>query len=171
MIIPAGMPRKPGMSRDDLFKFNASIVQARINLSDGAVTKDVTRMHQPRQIWHPPCPRVHLQQVAPAPAPATMLRLQGLIQACGKHCPEAILNVISNPVNSTVPIAAETLKAMGVYDAKRLMGVTTLDVVRAKTFYAEKAGLDVKARPHRLHRQMGARSWPASLCVSPCVGA
>ena len=72
---------------------------------------------------------------------------QGLIKACGKYCPEATLNIISNPVNSTVPIAAETLKAMGVYDKKRLMGVTTLDVVRAKTFYAEKAGLDVKARP------------------------
>eukprot|EP01025_Chloroclados_australasicus_P049226 TRINITY_DN5596_c1_g1_i1.p1 TRINITY_DN5596_c1_g1~~TRINITY_DN5596_c1_g1_i1.p1 ORF type:complete len:227 (-),score=37.11 TRINITY_DN5596_c1_g1_i1:429-1109(-) len=32
---------------------------------------------------------------------------------------------------------------MGVYNPKKLMGVTTLDVVRAKTFYAEKAGLDV----------------------------
>jgi malate dehydrogenase len=51
--------------------------------------------------------------------------------------------MISNPVNSTVPIAAETLKAMGVYDPKRLFGVTTLDVVRAHTFYAEKKGLDV----------------------------
>jgi malate dehydrogenase len=27
VIIPAGMPRKPGMSRDDLFKVNAKIVQ------------------------------------------------------------------------------------------------------------------------------------------------
>lgn len=27
VIIPAGMPRKPGMSRDDLFKVNASIIQ------------------------------------------------------------------------------------------------------------------------------------------------
>lgn len=95
VIIPAGMPRKPGMSRDDLFKVNASIVQ-------------------------------------------------GLIRACGTHCPEAVLNIISNPVNSTVPIAAETLKSMGVYDPKKLMGVTTLDVVRAKTFYAEKCGFDVK---------------------------
>jgi malate dehydrogenase len=42
-----------------------------------------------------------------------------------------------------VPIAAETLKRLGVYDPKRLFGVTTLDVVRAKTFYAEKAGVDV----------------------------
>eukprot|EP00955_Chlamydomonas_euryale_P073890 361875-Chlamydomonas_euryale.AAC.12 len=32
---------------------------------------------------------------------------------------------------------------MGVYDARKVMGVTTLDVVRAKTFYAEKKGLDV----------------------------
>lgn len=72
--------------------------------------------------------------------------LQGLIKACGTHCPEAVLNIISNPVNSTVPIAAETLKSMGVYDPKKVMGVTTLDVVRAKTFYAEKCGFDVKVR-------------------------
>jgi len=42
---------------------------------------------------------------------------------------QAILNIISNPVNSTVPIAAECLKAMGVYDKRKVMGVTTLDVV------------------------------------------
>lgn len=45
--------------------------------------------------------------------------------------PQAILNIISNPVNSTVPIAAETLKRLGVYDKRKVMGVTTLDVVSA----------------------------------------
>lgn len=40
-----------------------------------------------------------------------------------------MINMISNPVNSTVPIAAEILKAAGVYDKKKLFGVTTLDVV------------------------------------------
>jgi len=94
VIIPAGVPRKPGMTRDDLFKINAGIVK-------------------------------------------------GLIEAVGKHSPGAVINIISNPVNSTVPIAAETLKKMGVYDKRKVFGVTTLDVVRAKTFYAEKKGLDV----------------------------
>ena len=93
VIIPAGVPRKPGMTRDDLFKINAGIVK-------------------------------------------------GLVEACADHCPKAMLNIISNPVNSTVPIAAETLKQKGVYDKKKLFGVTTLDVVRAKTFYAEKKGLE-----------------------------
>lgn len=45
---------------------------------------------------------------------------------------QAVLNVISNPVNSTVPIAAEALKKMGVYDKRKLMGVTTLDVVSGR---------------------------------------
>lgn len=36
------------------------------------------------------------------------------------------------------------LKAAGVYDARRLMGVTTLDIVRANTFVAEKKGLDLR---------------------------
>lgn len=96
VIIPAGVPRKPGMTRDDLFNINAGIVM-------------------------------------------------GLTTAIAKHCPGAIINMISNPVNSTVPIAAETLKKHGVYDPSKLFGVTTLDVVRARTFYAEKNGLDVAA--------------------------
>merc|ERR1712216_978869 len=68
----------------------------------------------------------------------------GLVKACAKACPNALINMISNPVNSTVPIAAEVLKKEGVYDKKKLLGVTTLDVVRAKTFYAAKAGVQVE---------------------------
>ncbi|KIZ03193.1 malate dehydrogenase [Monoraphidium neglectum] len=98
VIIPAGVPRKPGMTRDDLFKASRAI--------NAGIVK-------------------------------------GLVEACGKYCPGAILNIISNPVNSTVPIAAETLKKLGVYDARKVLGVTTLDVVRAKTFYADKLGVDV----------------------------
>jgi len=95
VIIPAGVPRKPGMTRDDLFNINAGIVRT-------------------------------------------------LIEGVAKHCPHAIINIISNPVNSTVPIAAEVLKIAGVYDPKRLFGVTTLDVVRANTFVAEVIGVDPK---------------------------
>ncbi|KAK6154292.1 hypothetical protein DH2020_008540 [Rehmannia glutinosa] len=94
VIIPAGVPRKPGMTRDDLFKINAGIVKS-------------------------------------------------LCEAIAKYCPNALVNMISNPVNSTVPIAAEVFKSHGVYDEKRLFGVTTLDVVRAKTFYAGKANVNV----------------------------
>ncbi|PWA94993.1 malate dehydrogenase [Artemisia annua] len=89
VIIPAGVPRKPGMTRDDLFNINAGIVK-------------------------------------------------GLCTAIAKYCPHALVNVISNPVNSTVPIASEVFKKAGTYDERRLFGVTTLDVVRAKTFYAGK---------------------------------
>ena len=94
VIIPAGVPRKPGMTRDDLFNTNASIVQT-------------------------------------------------LVAGCAQYCPDAMLGVISNPVNSTVPIAAETLKKAGVYNPKKLAGVTTLDVCRANTFVAENQGMDV----------------------------
>ncbi|KAG0580534.1 hypothetical protein M758_4G182800 [Ceratodon purpureus] len=95
VIIPAGVPRKPGMTRDDLFNINAGIVRA-------------------------------------------------LATAIAEHCPEALVNMISNPVNSTVPIAAEVFKQKGTYDPKRLFGVTTLDVVRARTFLAHKKGISVK---------------------------
>ncbi|KAK6934192.1 Lactate/malate dehydrogenase, N-terminal [Dillenia turbinata] len=95
VIIPAGVPRKPGMTRDDLFNINAGIVKS-------------------------------------------------LCTAIAKHCPNALVNMISNPVNSTVPIAAEVFKKAGTYDEKKLFGVTTLDVVRAKTFYAGKAKVPVQ---------------------------
>ena len=59
-----------------------------------------------------------------------------LVTACAKHCPRAMIAIIANPVNSTVPIAAEVMKAHRVYDEKKIVGVTTLDVVRAATFVA-----------------------------------
>ena len=46
-------------------------------------------------------------------------------------------------MNSTVPITAEVFKKAGVYDPKKIFGVTTLDIVRANTFIAEAKGLDV----------------------------
>ncbi|CAD6448402.1 701f2b28-0fbe-410d-b0b3-e8d4189f25d7 [Sclerotinia trifoliorum] len=98
IVIPAGIPRKPGMTRDDLFNINAGIVK-------------------------------------------------GLIEIIADVAPKAYILIISNPVNSTVPIAAEVLKAKGVFDAQRLFGVTTLDVVRAETFVAEIVG---KANPQEL---------------------
>jgi len=95
VIIPAGVPRKPGMTRDDLFNINAGIVK-------------------------------------------------GLAEKCADVCPNAILNIISNPVNSTVPICNEVYKAKGVAGASgRILGVTTLDIVRSNTFLAEECGLDV----------------------------
>merc|ERR1712226_1782127 len=65
------------------------------------------------------------------------------ITGCAEACPNAAILIISNPVNSTVPIAAEVLKQKGVYNPKKLFGVTTLDVCRAKTFVANAKGNDV----------------------------
>jgi len=95
VVIPAGVPRKPGMTRDDLFNTNASIVR-------------------------------------------------DLAKAAAEHCPEAKLLIISNPVNSTVPIVSEVFKAAGVYNPKKLFGVTTLDVVRASRFISEIKSTDPK---------------------------
>jgi len=67
--------------------------------------------------------------------------VKSLVEAVADNAPNALINIISNPVNSTVPIAAEVLKSKGVYDPRKLFGVTTLDVVRANTFVAEKKNL------------------------------
>ncbi|KAK5131021.1 Malate dehydrogenase, cytoplasmic [Meristemomyces frigidus] len=93
VLIPAGVPRKPGMTRDDLFNTNASIVR-------------------------------------------------DLAKAAADACPNAAILIIANPVNSTVPITAEVFKSKGVYNPKKLFGVTTLDVVRASRFISQLKSTD-----------------------------
>merc|ERR1712079_574285 len=90
VLVPAGMPRKPGMTRDDLFKVNADIAK-------------------------------------------------GIVEACAKYCPEAVLGMIVNPVNSVVPAMAELYKKKGL-DPMKIVGITTLDVVRANKFVGEITG-------------------------------
>ena len=63
-----------------------------------------------------------------------------LVDHCAKICPKALILIVTNPVNALVPFAAEVLKKQNTFDARRLFGVTTLDVVRAETFLAEMLG-------------------------------
>ncbi|KAK9737415.1 lactate/malate dehydrogenase, alpha/beta C-terminal domain [Popillia japonica] len=95
VIIPAGLPRKPGMSRDDLFSANASIVR-----DVAAAVADVA--------------------------------------------PKALVGIITNPVNSCVPIFCEVMKKAGKLDPNRIFGVSTLDLVRASAFIGEAKGLNPK---------------------------
>merc|ERR1712203_614887 len=64
-----------------------------------------------------------------------------VVQACATHCPDAIIALIVNPVNSVVPAMAELYKKKGL-DPKKIVGVTTLDCVRANKFVAEIQGVD-----------------------------
>jgi len=93
IVIPAGVPRKPGMTRDDLFNTNAGIVYK-------------------------------------------------LATSIAKNAANSHVLIISNPVNSTVPIVAETFKKHGVQSTKKVYGVSTLDILRANTFYGEAKGMD-----------------------------
>jgi len=68
--------------------------------------------------------------------------VRDLVTATAEVAPKALIAIISNPVNSTVPIASEVLKKAGVYDPNRVFGVTTLDIVRANTFISEAKVLD-----------------------------
>mmetsp|Transcript_16595 Transcript_16595/g.27505 ORF Transcript_16595/g.27505 Transcript_16595/m.27505 type:complete len:325 (+) Transcript_16595:146-1120(+) len=87
-VIVAGVPRKPGMTRQDLFKINADICL-------------------------------------------------DIVLTCGRVSPDACYCIVTNPVNSTVPIACQALKKLGVYNKNKLFGVSTLDVLRATTFVNE----------------------------------
>jgi malate dehydrogenase len=93
VLISAGVARKPGMDRSDLFNINAGIVK-------------------------------------------------NLVSICADTCPKALIGIITNPVNTTVAIAASILKQKGVYDPARLFGITTLDIIRSNTFVAEVNGVN-----------------------------
>jgi malate dehydrogenase len=69
--------------------------------------------------------------------------VRNLIEKVAATCPTALVGIITNPVNTTVAIAAEVMKKAGVYDKNRLFGITTLDVIRSETFIAELKGLNV----------------------------
>jgi len=95
VLVPAGLPRRPGMTRADLLGTNAGIAK-------------------------------------------------NIVEACAKYCPNAVVALIVNPVNSVVPAMAELYKKKGL-DPLKIVGVTTLDGVRANKFVAEATGFPVSS--------------------------
>ncbi|MCF0156093.1 MAG: malate dehydrogenase, partial [Veillonella sp.] len=65
----------------------------------------------------------------------------GIIKAIATHCPKALVEIVTNPVNSLIPAAAAILRQLGAYDEKKLFGVTALDQLRTNTFVAQELGL------------------------------
>lgn len=93
IMIPAGIARKPGMTRDDLFDSNASVVYE-------------------------------------------------MGRAIANICPQAIVGLITNPVNSCIPVMCEVMMKEQKFDPRRVIGVTTLDEVRAVTFLGMANNID-----------------------------
>ncbi len=92
VVVTAGLPRKPGMSRDDLISVNTGIVR-------------------------------------------------GVCENIKKHAPNAIVIVVSNPLDAMVYVA---WKATG-FPTQRIMGQAgALDVARFKTFLAWELGVSVE---------------------------
>ncbi|KAF9406009.1 Malate dehydrogenase, cytoplasmic [Podila epigama] len=58
-------------------------------------------------------------------------------EGVAKNCPNAFVLVISDLLNSMVPVVCEVLKKHGVFDPKKVFGITTLDVVRSSKFASE----------------------------------
>merc|ERR1719210_2483382 len=90
VLVPAGVPRKPGQDRKDLLNINAGIAK-------------------------------------------------GTVEACAKYCPKAVVALIVNPVNSVVPAMCEMWKKKGL-DPKKIVGISTLDIVRANKFVQDRTG-------------------------------
>jgi len=93
VLVTAGLPRKPGMSRMDLIEVNARIVR-------------------------------------------------GVVENVVKHAPEAVLIVVSNPLDEMTALAA---KVSG-FPAHRVMGQAgMLDTARFSYFVAERLGVPVSS--------------------------
>merc|ERR1712003_263840 len=67
---------------------------------------------------------------------------KNIVEACAKFCPNAILGLIVNPVNSVVPAMCELYKKRGL-DPRKICGVTSLDIVRANKFVHEITGAPI----------------------------
>jgi len=93
VLVPAGVPRKPGQDRKDLLNINAGIAK-------------------------------------------------NIVEACAKFCPNAVVALIVNPVNSVVPAMCELWKKKGLNPMK-VLGITTLDVLRANKFVYEITGANI----------------------------
>jgi len=94
VLVPAGVPRKPGQDRKDLLNINAGIAK-------------------------------------------------NIVEACAEYCPNAVVALIVNPVNSVVPAMCELWKKRGL-DSCKIVGVTSLDCVRAEKFVHETTGADLE---------------------------
>src|SRR5262252_7936605 len=91
VVITAGLPRKPGMSRMDLIEVNAKIVR-------------------------------------------------NVVENVAKHAPEAVLIVVSNPLDEMTALAA---KVSGFPSSRVLGQAGMLDTARFSYFVAEKLGVPV----------------------------
>jgi malate dehydrogenase len=92
VIVTAGVPRKPGMSRDDLISTNVRIVRS-------------------------------------------------VAEQVGRHAPEAVMIVVSNPLDAMVYTA---WKASGFPEQRILGQAGCLDVARFRTFIAMEIGCSVE---------------------------
>jgi hypothetical protein len=132
--IAAGVPRKPGMTRDDLFNINAGIVAT-------------------------------------------------LCEAIAAACPDAWVAIISNPVNSTVPIAAEVFKRAGgaralrhhlaepvVCECAAAIHQTTAAVLSLHCGINALSTLGGRSRSDTVTKPRAAQSFttPSSACVRVC---
>lgn len=57
--------------------------------------------------------------------------VRDLATGIAQHCPDAFVCVISNPVNSTVPIVAEVMKQKGCFNPKKSVGPASPDLKRS----------------------------------------
>lgn len=117
VVIPAGIARKPGMTRDGQYIVHHRR-HARPSSGQNMITKIADLFKTNANV------------------------IRDLLQGVARFCPKAYVCIITNPVNSTLPIACKVLEEHGVFDPRKFFGVTTLDVVRASTFAAHALGVD-----------------------------
>lgn len=69
---------------------------------------------------------------------------KSIVEACAKFCPDAIVGLIINPLNSIVPAMAKLYEKAGL-DPLKICGITTLDVVRSNKFLHDMTKTDIES--------------------------
>ncbi|EPY27222.1 malate dehydrogenase [Strigomonas culicis] len=77
--------------------------------------------------------REHRDAALQATAPA----METVMRAVATGAPSAAIGIVSSPVNALTPLCAEYLRRENKFDPRKLFGVTTLDVIRARRLVAK----------------------------------
>eukprot|EP00928_Gymnodinium_smaydae_P045679 TRINITY_DN30410_c0_g1_i1.p1 TRINITY_DN30410_c0_g1~~TRINITY_DN30410_c0_g1_i1.p1 ORF type:complete len:373 (+),score=53.99 TRINITY_DN30410_c0_g1_i1:54-1121(+) len=69
---------------------------------------------------------------------------KSIVEACAKFCPDAVVGLMVNPMNSVVPAMSRLYEKRGL-DPQKICGVSTLDQVRANKFLHEETGAPIES--------------------------
>lgn len=96
-----------------------------------------------------------------------------IAEACIKVCPKALLGILTNPINSFVPMVSKIYRQARCYDPNKIFGLTSIDTMRASTIVTRDVLLDSRDPGEFLVPVVGGHSpetmVPVLSQTTPCM--